>query len=100
VVPNPRIAAGSTVVLTGSASANDLGGYGLMKLKKNAKHLLTAEVISTPGISRRQKRERSGRWKESAAGDGWVLPHALTAEPPCQHALTLLADALLSAGQA
>jgi hypothetical protein len=39
-----------------------------MQTYKSCGPLLTLEVISTPGLSRARKRERSGRWRASAPG--------------------------------
>jgi hypothetical protein len=38
------------------------------KSREFLRQLLTLEVISTPGLSRARKRERSGRWRASAPG--------------------------------
>ena len=61
VVPNPRIAAGSTVV------SYWLRLFRCTKVKKHhedlkkvCSRLLTLEVIATPGVSRCRKRERAG----------------------------------------
>ena len=67
--PNPRIAAGSTVVSSWLRLFRCTKGKKHdADLKKVCSQLLTLEVISTPGVSRCRKRERSGRCKPSAAG--------------------------------
>src|SRR5215471_10447988 len=77
-----------------------------LKHAKSCSQPLTSEVISTLRLSRAWKRERSGRWRQSAAGGcsarglAWILRCPTTAYPVPRRQPTLMPRAPLSNGPA
>jgi hypothetical protein len=89
--PHPRRAAGAPVVSSWLRLCQwTQDKQTSCRPQKSGAHLLTAEVIATPGLSRRwkRKRRRRGRWRQSAA-PSMPLRAAPTAETGADHPATI-----------